>query len=320
MQRRTARELVRAHGIQVVHEPIPVSPKLPSAMFDVGAPVVIGPLNGGMEFPPAFSAMQGGFERRLIGALRATSDLANTLIAGKRQAAALLVANERTRRALPATVRHVPVYEVVENGVDLRRFRPCAGEGRASGPVRFAFVGRLVDWKALDLLLEALAALQSAVVVELEVFGDGPERHGWTGLAARLGLADRVRFHGFLPQERTARRLAELDGLVLPSLYECGGAVVLEAMALGLPVIATRWGGPADYLDDSCGLRIEPTSREAMIRDLTAALSKLAEDAGLRGRLGAAGRAKVEREYDWERKIDRVMDIYRAVVSRDTAR
>jgi len=89
--------------------------------------------------------------------------------------------------------------------------------------------------------------------------------------------------------------------------------VVLEAMASALPVIATRWGGPADYLDDDCGILIEPTGRRFLVQELASAMTRLANDRPLRERLGANGRKKVEREYDWERKLDRMLEIYRSV-------
>lgn len=314
MQRRMVRALVREHGITVVHSPTPVSPKQPSALFDVGAPVVIGPMNGGMTFPVAFQHMQGKTGRGMLTLARAAANLANTLLPGKARAAALVVANVRTEAALPSVLRGAaPVHQLVENGVDLRRFSAHTARRAGGGKVRFAFVGRLVDWKGVDLLLEALAALRATPSVELEVFGDGPERPGLTALAAHLGLAERVRFHGFVPQEETARQLRELDGLVLPSLYECGGAVVLEAMASGIPVIATRWGGPADYLDATCGILIEPTGRTQMVTELASAMARLASDGALRERMGDSGRKKVEREYDWERKLDRMLAIYRSV-------
>ena len=100
---------------------------------------------------------------------------------------------------------------------------------------------------------------------------------------------------------------------MLPSLYECGGAVVLEAMAAGLPVVATAWGGPADYLDDSCGILINPSSPDAFVADLAGAMVKLAKDPALRLCLGRAGRARVERLFDWERKVDRMLEIYASV-------
>jgi glycosyltransferase involved in cell wall biosynthesis len=100
------------------------------------------------------------------------------------------------------------------------------------------------------------------------------------------------------------------DALVLPSLYECGGAVVLEAMAMGLPVIATKWGGPADYLDDTSGILIEPIGRERFIVDLAEAMVRLVQSSDLRRQLGQAGRARVAAEFDWEKKIDRILSIY----------
>jgi glycosyltransferase involved in cell wall biosynthesis len=307
------RKLVREHGITVVHSPTPVSPRQPSALFDVGAPVVIGPMNGGMTFPGAFEYLQQASARSVHTLARAASDIANLLLPGKRRAAALLVANERTEAALPSVARHVPVYRLVENGVDLERFALRGARNPERGRVRFAFVGRLVDWKGVDLLLDALAHSEGLPRIELEVFGAGPQEASLRAQAERLDLGDRVRFHGFVPQEETARRLASLDGLVLPSLYECGGAVVLEAMALGLPVIATRWGGPADYLDSASGILIEPLSRAHVVLGLTRAMARLALDPALRRRMGAAGRRKVEREYDWERKLDRMLEIYRSV-------
>jgi len=313
MQRQIVRDLVARHGITVVHSPTPVSPKQPSALFDVGAPVVIGPMNGGMTFPAAFAHQQGLMSGAMLALARAASNIANTLLPGKRRAAALLVANPRTEAALPSVARSAPLHHVVENGVDLRRFSAPVVRSIDDAHVRFAFVGRLVDWKGVDLLLEAMAMPDVSPSIELDLFGDGPARASLTELCERLGLAGRVRFHGFVPQEQTARKLRELDGLVLPSLYECGGAVVLEAMASGLPVIATRWGGPADYLDSECGVLIDPVGRAHVVSELASAMTRLADDGELRRRMGASGRRKVEREYDWERKLDRMLEIYSSV-------
>ncbi|MCC7205512.1 MAG: glycosyltransferase family 4 protein, partial [Phycisphaeraceae bacterium] len=264
MQRRLVKRLVRALRVDVVHEPAPVSPRQPSMMFGLGVPVVIGPMNGGMDYPPAFRGKTGAVERAVVGLGRAMSGVLNVLVPGKRQAAVLVVANQRTRKALsPALGSRARVVELVENGVDLTRWRPPPPEvaGSAAGEeggVRFVFLGRLVDWKAVDILLRALAVARRNAAVELEVIGDGPERGRLEALARELGVEKYVRFMGFLPQAEAAERLAKAQGLMLSSLYECGGAVVLEAMACGLPVAATAWGGPMDYLDLSCGILVQP--------------------------------------------------------------
>lgn len=310
IQRCIVCRLVREHKIDIVHEPIPVSPKFPSLMFAVGAPVVIGPMNGGMEFPPAFRCYQSRLAELTVALGRQFSDLFNRILPGKFRAQTLLVANERTKQALPAGVRGT-VIELVENGVDLSVWRSVALVSKEPNQkVHFVFLGRLVDWKAVDLLLEAFEPVAERTDAVLEIIGDGVLRQELEAQTARLGLAGSVVFSGWLSQEQCALRLQQADGLVLPSLLECGGAVVLEAMAMGLPVIATNWGGPADYVDSTCGILIEPASREALVNGLTDAMLKLAQSPNLRQRMGRAGQERIRQHFDWERKADRIVEIY----------
>lgn len=318
MQRKIAREIVATEKITVIHQPTPVSPRLPSGMYKVNAPVLIGPMNGGMTFPPAFSHMQSKFENAILWVLGGTVSLAQRIFPGKRKAALLLVSNQRTREALPPILRKVPVQELVENGVDQSRFKLVPRETVDPNKVTFAFVGRLISLKAVDIIFEALAGLESSVEVHMELFGDGEERQALEELAAELGLQDRVVFHGFMAQTDVAKKLGQLDGLVLASLHECGGAVVLEAMAMGLPAIATNWGGPADYLDPSCGILLDPKSRESLVQEFRASMKLLAENPDKRAEMGKAGRAKVAAEFDWEAKVDAMMDIYRSLETGQT--
>ncbi len=313
--RALARRLIAAHRVDVVHQPIPVSPREPSLLYEMGAPVVIGPMNGDMSFPPAFSKGAGAAALKLS---RKATNLMNRLSPGKRRASALLVANERTRRALPSGVQG-EVLTLIENGVDLEIWSTPEHSTRRDGPARFIFLGRLIPLKAVDLLLEALARVEIQPPPTLEVLGDGTIRAALEEQAERLGLKDRVQFSGWQSQTECARRLRDADVLVLPSIHECGGAVVLEAMACGKPVIATAWGGPLDYLDDSCGVLVPPDSREALIAGLAEALSRLASDPDLRDRLGRAGRQRVEREFDWEAKIDDMLAVYRRAIARHAA-
>lgn len=310
LQRRLVRRLVREHKIDIVHEPIPVSPKYPSLMFDVGVPVVMGPLNGGMDFPPALRSRQNPIEQVTVTLNRRFSNLFNRLIPGKLRAQTVLVANERTKQALPAGVRGT-VIELAENGVDLSVWHSATSIPKEPNKrVHFVFVGRLVDWKAVDLLLEAYQPVAAETSSILEIIGDGLLRPELEAQTARLGLTSSVVFSGWLSQKQCAVKLQQADALVLPSLRECGGAVLLEAMAMGLPVVATNWGGPADYVDSSCGILIEPTSREALVNGLTDAMLKLAQSPDLRRKMGRAGQDRVRKYFDWERKVDRIVEIY----------
>ncbi len=322
-QKRLARQLIVQRGIQVVHQPMPVSPREPSILFDLGAPVAIGPMNGGMEYPPAFQPRKIRWVAKLVGLGRATAGLMNRIMPGKPRAAALLVANERTRQALPLDLGARAVV-LPENGVDLSLWqRPAAyAAGPSSGVPTFVFMGRMVDWKAVDLLLYAFDQSSRKAPMSLTLIGDGPESPALREqarqqgrLALREGEAGKIFFAGWQPQATCADILRRSQALVLPSLWECGGAVVLEAMACGLPVIATAWGGPMDYLDDRCGILVPPTTRPSLIDGLAQAMRTLATDADLRQRMGAAGRAKVQREFDWEHKVDVMLDVYRRLIA-----
>lgn len=309
VQRKIVQNLAKKLAVDVIHQPIPVSPKTPSCLYGIGVPVVIGPLNGGMKYPPAFQKEHGLVAGAAMALGRAISNVFNLVIPGKRLASLMLVANPRTRAALPRGIRG-RVVELVENGVDLQIWRQKLPNAGAAPELRLIFVGRLIDWKALEIVLEAIARVSKHQAVSCEVIGDGPMRQIWQDMAKQLGLETTVKFSGFLSQPECARRLQAADVFVLPSLFECGGAVVLEAMAVGLPVIATAWGGPLDYLDDNCGILVEPSSREDLIEGFANAMIRLGGSSSLRKQMGQAGYDRARQYFDWERKVDRILELY----------
>jgi glycosyltransferase involved in cell wall biosynthesis len=89
--------------------------------------------------------------------------------------------------------------------------------------------------------------------------------------------------------------------------------VVLEAMATGIPAIAADWGGPADYIDGSCGILVPVTSRDAFVAQLAAALTRLAAFPAQRLTMGRAAVARAVQHFDWEIKVDRMLGLYRSV-------
>lgn len=308
--RRAARLLVEKYRIDIVHQVIPVSPKAPSFIHDVGAPVVIGPMNGAMEYPRAFRKRISLGERMAYSAGKATGRLANRLVPGKMRASLLLAANSRTEDCIVDTIRkRPPLRRLVENGVDLDLWR-ITGACEGVIPV-FLFIGRLIELKGVDYLLRAFRKLIDKAPAELIIIGDGPEGGPLKALAAELGIASSVRFSGFMRQDDIPPVLQGSRALVLPSLCECGGSVVLEAMAAQRAVIATDWGGPADYLDESCGYLVRPDSEAGFIDGLSSAMESLARDPALAKRMGECGRAKIERQFDWNKKIDAVIGLYR---------
>ncbi|NJN87372.1 MAG: glycosyltransferase family 4 protein [Leptolyngbyaceae cyanobacterium SL_7_1] len=110
--------------------------------------------------------------------------------------------------------------------------------------------------------------------------------------------------------------LAGCDVFVMPSLRECGGTAILEAMAIGLPVIATNWAGPANYVSTDCGILVEPTSKASFINGLAEAMIRLAASPELRHNMGKVGIEQVKHRYlDWNSKVDRLLDIFRETIA-----
>ena len=163
---------------------------------------------------------------------------------------------------------------VVPNVVDERIFRP--GEPRDRSGRRLLTAGLLdTDRKGLDILLEALALLDRRDGLRLDVVGDGSLRAQYEALAARLGLSEHVQFHGLRSKPELAALMQEADLFVLGSRYENNPCVVIEAMATGLPVVATRVGGVPELVDEASGELANPLDPRDLARAIEAALTRL---------------------------------------------
>jgi len=316
-QRKIVRRLIAEHGIQLVHEMTPVSPKQVSLMYNLGVPVIIGPLAGGMTYPPAFRHLEsrGATAVEIFG--RALSRPLNRLMPGKKKAAALIVANDRARNALPKGVRG-KIYEIPDAGVDLAVWnRKIDLPPRNDDKIHFVYLGRLADVKGIQFLIPAfkIVADQEPRAV-LDLLGDGERRQMLEEMTRRLNLQDRINFVGWVTADDAAARLRQADVFVMPSLREVGGIVLLEAMAVGLPVIATDWGGPAIHVTDETGIRVPPTTRDGFIQGFADAMLRLARDGDLRHQMGQAGLQRVQANlYDWGQKTDRLLQIYGEVLA-----
>lgn len=175
--------------------------------------------------------------------------------------------------------------------------------------IRLLFVGRLVYYKGLDVLLHAVAHLVDAPV-RLTIVGAGPLRAELEDLAARLGVQDRVELVGPVDDAALREMYASHDVFVMPSgsRAEAFGMAMCEAMASGLPAVSTNVGTGTDWvnLDGVTGLVVPPGDPEA----LAAALRTLAADVDLRVRLGRAAQQRAGREFSFERHVDGLIEVY----------
>jgi len=186
---------------------------------------------------------------------------------------------------------------IVHCGVDPSLFTTALHEGAGT---RLLYVGRLAAAKGLPILFESLRMLDGAQRnLVLTVVGDGPDRAALEEMAAEMGLAKTVRFTGYQSQSAVRTWLQETDVFVLPSFAEGVPVVLMEAMAGGVPVIATRIAGIAELVEDGVSGYLLPPGDAV---SLAQRLGELMGDPQLRSRLGAAGRAKVEADFDVRRE------------------
>jgi glycosyltransferase involved in cell wall biosynthesis len=202
-----------------------------------------------------------------------------------RRAAAVLPVSGDIARSLDLTAS-----PVLRMGVDTAAIRAAVGD-RAPEDGLLLYIGRLVDKKGVDILVEALARLGGA---RLEVIGDGPDRAALDELAARVGVADRVFFRGKLPKADVLAALRRAQVAVIPSRVCDGGdmegtpVVLCEVMAAGAPVVASNLGGLGECIDDGLdGLLVPPGDVDALAATLDKALSGGVDLAAL-GRAAAA--------------------------------
>lgn len=313
----SAKKIIKNNPINILHVPIRVSPKFPSLIYKMGVPVIFGPMNGGMSYPKAFGYMESKSKTQtsIIKLAHFTSDLFNRLIPGKYYASALLVSNERTKQALTIT-KCTDIRTFIENGVDLSLFKPTEREVYKEENVYFnlIYVGRLVGWKCVDILLEAVAKC-SVPNLFLHIVGEGAERVELEKLTNQLNIKEKIKFHGFVEQEKCPQLIQYSDCLILPSVFECGGAVVLEAMAMSKPVIATNWGGPIDYIDNNTGVLVDVGSnKDEFTNNLVYAINNMAKDPVKAKLMGVNGSERIKNEFDWSKKIDNMIKIYESVL------
>lgn len=203
-------------------------------------------------------------------------------------------------------------------GVDLHRFQPSPPHARDS--IVIGFVKHLLPKYGAEYLIRAIPIVQRRYPqIKTLIVGDGPLRSALETLAADLGIADIVRFCGWIPYDQIPNYMAQIDIFVMPSVYESEtfGVAAIEAQAMGIPVVATSVGGiPEAVADGVTGILVPPRDPEAIAQ----AILQLIEHRDLRESMSREGPRFVARHYDWEKNAALVEDLYQSFVARYSRR
>jgi colanic acid/amylovoran biosynthesis glycosyltransferase len=228
-------------------------------------------------------------------------------------AAAVVCTSDWSRSQVTAFAEpgHLASIATVRCGIDVRAFRPSAEGGDG-----ILCVAALSRRKGHAVLLDALALLhERGTPARLTLVGDGPERPRLEAQAEQLGLGDAVRFTGPVANDAVPGYYARADVFCLPSFAEGLPTVLMEAMAAGLPVVATNVNGTAELVEDGVSGRVVAPARADLLAD---ALEPLLGDPRLRERIGRAARERVEQSYVLEDAVGRMWAFVSARADRPT--
>ncbi|NES24377.1 MAG: glycosyltransferase family 4 protein [Symploca sp. SIO3E6] len=304
----------------IVHALTPMMPRYPVKVVKAcqNQPFILGPVNGGVPFPKSFREvalqefsyfnfmrMVGRF---IIPGYRRTYQEADHILAGSTYTLNFLgeVFNLENQR----------IELFYENGISNSFIKKEQEAGEAKSQpnklVKLLFVGRLVPYKGADMLIEAVNQLEGSIQekISLTIVGDGSERNTLEQQVQQANLGEIVNFTGWVPQQETIKYYSSADIFCFPSIREFGGAVVLEAMASGLPCIVVNNGGIGEYVTEETGFSINPVARDFVIQELKKCIEKLVENQALRQNMSRQA-IKRAMEFTWDVKAQKIVDTYR---------
>lgn len=313
---RLFRDDVTRGRISLVHRITPLSPTAPGVLAkkcaQAGVPFIVGPLNGGLPWPKGFVGLRAA-EREWLSYVRPLYRLLPGY-SSLRKFSSLIIAGSTATREQIDRQYHAKTVLIPENGVEAT----SVARQKLSTPTRplkCVFVGRLVPYKCPDLLIRAARDAIEGGNISVEIIGDGPMMSELRELASTLVGASKILFTGWLPHKEVLGKIRSADLLVLPSVREFGGGVVLEAMACGVPAIVADYGGPAELVDDQCGIRVPFFDRDSLERNLRGAIDSVVAAPERLVAMSEACLSRVSSEFTWDAKAKKITDLYRVVLS-----
>ncbi len=312
-----SRTLYKKYHFDLSHHITFVKYWVPSLLFFLPIPFVWGPVGGGESTPHTLLkslSIRGKLQEIVREIAKKVSEQDPLLQKCIKKAEVILAATPETKERLQHLGRkkveilsQVGLSDEDIGKLDKMKFRENL-------PIRLLSIGNLIPLKGFHLSLFSFKkVLESFSDCEYWLIGDGPEKKKLEKLARKMGLNNKVRFLGELERPRVFETFAETDIFVFPSFHDSGGFVVAEAMAAGKPVVCLNLGGPALQVTEETGFKIPANSPEQVIADMAKAILALANNPGLRKKMGEAGRKRVKKYFLWERKREFLNDVYRDV-------
>jgi glycosyltransferase involved in cell wall biosynthesis len=308
---------LKNNEFDLVHRLTPLSPTLPSTVAkkckQIDIPFVWGPIAGGLPWPKEFS-QERKKEREWLSYVRDVYKLMPYFKSSRANANALVIASKDTLSQVPTQFKSKCIY-IPENAIDPERFYLQKEQFYKEGErLKLLYIGRLVPYKCLDVVLNAISELAKQNKVTLDVIGDGPEIASLKLLTQRLKIDDSVIFHGNIEHTKVQNIAISCDVLAFPSIREFGGGVVLESMALGVVPIVVDYGGPAELVTKDTGIKIRLGQKSELIHSCREAIEFFLNNPEKVTVMGEASKERINRLYTWDKKAEMMLQVYKWVL------
>jgi glycosyltransferase involved in cell wall biosynthesis len=319
-----AQKLLKHTDVDIVHHVTYATWTIPSFLWQLPKPFVLGPVAGSQRMPLAgyqLMPFKGIVHEivRMVFYFWARLPLTPAKKAVKRSNL-VLCGNLETLREVSSmrnSGRSLLMSEVGITGVPeikwLEKLTDFKEEDDNSPNVSLLWVAAFEPRKNFGLLLKALRMLPADIQWKLFVAGDGDWLAYWQGKVVESGLATKIKFLGQIPYHQMSEYYRQADIFVLPSLREGSPTVVIEAMANGLPVVALKLCGMASLLSEDCGILVDVQSKAQMIKDFANAIERLSRNQALRYQIGQNAYARIKDGYTWEYRARKMLTLYETV-------
>ena len=228
---------------------------------------------------------------------------------------AILVCNRETKIKIPEKGK---IFYFPVNGVSLNDINPESNGKIPGSTFRILTAGRLHRLKGFALAIKSFKIfVEKFPESEFIIVGKGPEEPFLKELVQSHRLQSKIQFFPWLPREKLLLKMRSSHVFLFPSFRDGGGAVVVEAMASGTPVICLDTAGPGFHVQEKWGIKIKPKSPDYVIKRMAHALENLYLNEDLRAKMGKAGLKRAEEFYLWERLGERMQEIYQEVLENE---
>ena len=303
------RKQIKSGEFAVVHRQTPMTQTLPSFIAGRTKNFIIGPLNGGLPWPPQFKSM-GSREKEWFRPLRNLAKFMPFYQSTYRKAACILASFKHTIEDLPKHCQE-KIIDFPEVGLDPKIFSRQDKEIQVSKPITVIFVGRLVPLKLPEVVLNAFANSTILQQHKLVYVGDGPMRPELEKIVEEKNLHHCVSVKGWMAQSEVGQLMNESDIFVFPSVKDLGAGVLVEAMASGLACIGLDYGAASTIINEERGLKVPLGSREEITASYQTAMENLVEKPDELVAIRKKAREFALENFTWAAKVKKTIEIYK---------